>query len=435
MKKRKKRLYLLLLGFILLMSPMNIAYGEGFDTWKEVIYYDENFEDVKIEFNKPIDGRTVEDGLKLYENGEQIDFSYELQKNKTLLKITPKIENYSPENKYELRLNKFLKAEDGKTLGNNLRANFYIEKESVVNQPEEPVEIPENNPMEKILEALKSYEKTVYFYPENLKVEDIQDYIDLEEISYLVYKNPDIDLGYGGVGMKYYHNSKGEVVRIILNIKYLDYGEEVSQDILLKKKKELDMVVENFIDDYIVSGMTDLEKEIAIHDYIVKNAEYNINAAANSNNVSKDNFTAYGVLVNGTGVCDSYAKAFYTLGKAAGLDVRYIRGQSISNGRSVGHAWNIINLDGDWYTVDTTWNDPIPAEGWNKPLDYVRYKYFNVTDDMIRNSHIRDDYFAENYPKSEGTKYGRDALYEQGIIEEYRTRSLDEELFILPNAI
>lgn len=48
-------------------------------------------------------------------------------------------------------------------------------------------------------------------------------------------------------------------------------------------------------------------------------------------------------------VCD----AFLQTAKLCGLDARYIHNSS--------HAWNLVKLDGDWYHVDVTWEDPIEA--------------------------------------------------------------------------
>lgn len=46
------------------------------------------------------------------------------------------------------------------------------------------------------------------------------------------------------------------------------------------------------------------------------------------------------------------------------------------------HAWNIVQIDGEWYHVDTTWDDPIPnREG------YVRYEYFLKSDAAMSFDH------------------------------------------------
>jgi hypothetical protein len=156
--------------------------------------------------------------------------------------------------------------------------------------------------------------------------------------------------------------------------------------------------------------MSDVEKEIAIHDYIVKNADYNVEGVGNYNATDHN---AYGVLVLGEGVCESYAKAFYILGQAAGLDVKYVTGKGInSSGDQENHAWNMVKLEGEWYNVDTTWDDPVVEDPKDKWL-VVSYKYFNVPDSIMNKTHIRDEELVK-YPEAKGTKY----TYENLDIEE-----------------
>ena len=40
-----------------------------------------------------------------------------------------------------------------------------------------------------------------------------------------------------------------------------------------------------------------------------------------------------------------------------------------------GHAWNLVNIEGDWYQLDITWNDCISG-----------YDFFLVTDDYMKGS-------------------------------------------------
>ena len=58
----------------------------------------------------------------------------------------------------------------------------------------------------------------------------------------------------------------------------------------------------------------------------------------------------------------------------AGIPCEYVSGYATG-----GHAWNLVEIDGEWYHVDTTWDDPIPnREG------YVRYDYFLKSDSYMR---------------------------------------------------
>ena len=82
--------------------------------------------------------------------------------------------------------------------------------------------------------------------------------------------------------------------------------------------------------------------------------------------------SAYGILLNGYGVCESYAKAMSRLLDAIGIPNTYVVGDA-----GGGHAWNYVQMpDGNWYLVDSTWNDDgfsnkeyllVPDDGVHKP--------------------------------------------------------------------
>jgi len=53
-----------------------------------------------------------------------------------------------------------------------------------------------------------------------------------------------------------------------------------------------------------------------------------------------------------------------------------------------GHAWNAVKLDGDWYQIDTTFNDPR-----GNPAGQVSHFYFGQTDEVMSKNHR----WAEGY--------------------------------------
>lgn len=106
-------------------------------------------------------------------------------------------------------------------------------------------------------------------------------------------------------------------------------------------------------ENVITPGMTEEEKVKAIHDYLIYNANY-----VNDGNYETAENWAYGaggVLLHGEGVCQSYAIAFYMIATTAGLDCRYVAGTA--DGGS--HGWNRVKVEGKWYYIDCTWDDPI----------------------------------------------------------------------------
>lgn len=136
--------------------------------------------------------------------------------------------------------------------------------------------------------------------------------------------------------------------------------------------KLYDFVVQ-LLDELITDDMTDYEKELAIHDYIVKNCEYGYVE------YSKDYaYRAYGCLVQKKAVCNGYAEAMSLLLTCAGVENAIVTGE----GREELHAWNQVKLDGNWYNVDATWDDPLPDR-----KGFAGHAFFNVTDDVMDDDH------------------------------------------------
>ena len=103
-----------------------------------------------------------------------------------------------------------------------------------------------------------------------------------------------------------------------------------------------------------------------MHDYLVTHADYDIT------------YTYYnpdGVLLHGIGTCQSYALAYQLLLREMGIPCIFIVGEA----GGVDHSWNLVRIDGQWYHVDCTYDDPV---GGN-PI----HCYFLTSDDGMINDH------------------------------------------------
>ena len=149
--------------------------------------------------------------------------------------------------------------------------------------------------------------------------------------------------------------------------------------------REMNRAVEEkareIIKGVIKPGMTDLEKEKALHDYVVLNTKYEYDNYLDGT-ISKESYTAYGVLVKGKGVCQGYASAMVKLLNMVGIECRMIIGKGQTNRGTEDHGWNLVKIDGKWYHLDVTWDDPVPDQ-----TGAVRYTYFNLTDQEIKKDH------------------------------------------------
>ncbi|MNI34650.1 Transglutaminase-like superfamily protein [compost metagenome] len=89
-------------------------------------------------------------------------------------------------------------------------------------------------------------------------------------------------------------------------------------------------------------------------------------------------YTAYEGLRTGEAVCQGYSLLTYQLLKTAGFASLIVEGTA--GGQA--HAWNLVLLDGKWYHLDTTWDDPLS----NGP-EQVRYDYYLRTDNEMKVDH------------------------------------------------
>lgn len=127
----------------------------------------------------------------------------------------------------------------------------------------------------------------------------------------------------------------------------------------------------------IAKGADDFTAELAINDAVVEKCAYSGSGDEIEN-------TVYGSLIEGKATCEGYAKAVKLLADKAGIDCYVIAGMSKSNSETYqSHMWNVIRIDGEWYNLDATWNDPVNERGVNEP----RRTYFNLTDKEIGITH------------------------------------------------
>lgn len=155
--------------------------------------------------------------------------------------------------------------------------------------------------------------------------------------------------------------------------------------------------------EHVTEDMTDFEKELALHDALVDLGEYDQAVYDRDTPQGRpDNTNPYGMLVEGYGICLGYATSFQLLMDLAGVECITVVGAAFNS--SSDHAWNLVRLEGEWYAVDPTWDDPIGAEEMPPMMaNQVRYEYFNVTSDYLRETDHQWDY--QSVPEAEGTRF------------------------------
>ncbi len=126
-----------------------------------------------------------------------------------------------------------------------------------------------------------------------------------------------------------------------------------------------------------------------VHDYLVDTISYD-------SSLSKQNiYNVYGALVNRECVCEGYARAFKYLLNELGIPCVLVIGTATnSQGETENHAWNYVQLQENWYAVDSTWDDPVIIGG-GTATDDSKYKYFLVGEEVINQDHSPSGQFTE----------------------------------------
>ena len=171
------------------------------------------------------------------------------------------------------------------------------------------------------------------------------------------------------------------------NSTYYAEGILSKSDLIYKEeyaKKIRDKIVNN------LKGYSNYEQIKYVHNWLIDNLEYDTTYK------QTDIHNVYGALVNRKVVCEGYARAFkYILD---GLDIENILVSGTatnSNNSTESHAWNYVKLDGKWYAIDVTWDDPI-IKGGGRLTDKLRYQNFLKGKDEFLSNHIEDGYLSEN---------------------------------------
>lgn len=184
---------------------------------------------------------------------------------------------------------------------------------------------------------------------------------------------------------------------------YLAEGFNSKSDVLTAENKlETEL---NLIKSKIRGNVYDQIKQV--HDILIDKINYD------SNSSSDLSHGVYGALVNNLAVCDGYAKAFKYILDNLGISCVEICGVGQnSSGTVENHAWNDVLINGTWYAVDVTWDDPIIVGGNGGSLtNDLRYNYFLKGADTFYSSHQEDGYIVTNgtfyYPTISSVAYQR----------------------------
>ena len=164
-------------------------------------------------------------------------------------------------------------------------------------------------------------------------------------------------------------------------VTYITYEFTTTEKELIEEKQRFNSAIDSIFKDAPMYS-SEYERELYANNYLIDNCVYDEEAAGDHTVIAHEN-DAYGAIVDGKAVCEGYSRAFQILCNRMGLDCVSIAGVA----DEVGHEWNCVKLDGEWYQVDVTWNDNDTPACVND--------YLNLTDSQMYADHKADVTFDE----------------------------------------
>ena len=123
-----------------------------------------------------------------------------------------------------------------------------------------------------------------------------------------------------------------------------------------------------------LAGKTELEKELAVHDFILQSVRYDKLKKPYSHEI-------LGPMTQGVGVCEGIAKTVKALCDALGLwCIVALCEANPEKGIRYRHTWNVVRLGGQYYHVDATFDNSLQRGA-------PRYDYLNLDDSHIFRDH------------------------------------------------
>lgn len=187
----------------------------------------------------------------------------------------------------------------------------------------------------------------------------------------------------------YEYDNGSHITKLVLHSEYTAAG-------VVKMMREIDDALAVFYRE-MPKELSVYEREVYVYKYIIDHCVYDENILDNTEyeDSHPSLFNLYGVMVDHVAVCEGYAYSFDYLCSELGIDTVCISGTVVleEDGAEMTdtlHLWNAVELDGEWYMADVTWDDPDDEEEIRDA-----YVYLNITDQVMALDHTTDKTYAQ----------------------------------------
>lgn len=251
-----------------------------------------------------------------------------------------------------LDLSEYILQAGGFGFGENDFETYTLDEPSLLSSDDAAVEAV-------ILDGLRNKSDEIYLAPYNVSSSTL-----FSQYTKVINRHPELFYVTGGVS----YSLSGNIVTAI----YPRYDSSYSDADIANFNQRLNQIITS-----VDSSWPVLEKILYLHDYLVTNVEYD---------QTYSKYNAYNALVDGSCVCQGYSLAMICLMNGVGVDC------DIITSRNLNHAWNLIALNGEYFYVDATWDDPLGCAE-----TYCRHSNFMIDQArLVAAGHDSTDWYSSN---------------------------------------
>ena len=150
---------------------------------------------------------------------------------------------------------------------------------------------------------------------------------------------------------------------------------------------KIDQDIDKLMNEHLSDDMTMEEKIQKMHDIIINNTKYD-KVRADTNQSNYDSARITGLLYDHYAICSGYTDAMAVI--LSKLGVKNFKVASND------HIWNALQLDGKWYHLDLTWDDPISSSG----KDILLHTYFLIDDTELTKLNMKESMGEHTYNRN-----------------------------------
>ena len=185
------------------------------------------------------------------------------------------------------------------------------------------------------------------------------------------------------------------------------YAEQLySADEVMEMRREFLARAQWYLDK-VDDSMSDFDKALILHDELALNASYLLTGEI------------YDLMVNDRGKCYGYSECYSYLLAQVGVDTEIVESEPMN------HQWNKVKIDGTYYHVDVTWDDPTP----DKP-GFVNHTFFLMSDAAAEGYEANPHYrYHSEFPSN-------DTRFDNMRFRKINTKMcyVDGEIYLVDNA-